>query len=79
MIILMVVLAFALFAYVPLALVITQRRRPVKMRPVNEVLSEAFAQGQITRERFEGLMDEVHASMPTLDAPYPKVKDHIYS
>lgn len=72
---LIVVASCALLAYVPLVLVIIHRQRPARKRPVNEVLSEAVGQGRLSMEDFETMIDEVHSSMSTLDAPYPMVQD----
>lgn len=70
-----VVACCAVFAYVPLTLVVVHRKQPERRRPVDQVLSEAVAEGRLSMERFERMMDEVHHSMPTLDAPYPLVRD----
>lgn len=75
--ILIIVVVCVVLAYIPLTLVMVHSRGVLisNKRPVNEVFADAYAEGQITQERFETLMDEVHASMPTKDAPYPLVHD----
>lgn len=75
--VLAVIASFAMFGYVPVILVVfyTIRHPEPKKRPVNDVLSDAVAEGRLTMEGFETMMDEVHRSMPTLDAPYPMVRD----
>lgn len=70
-------LVLVVAAYIPLVLVILRRDRIrlARRRPVNEVLADAVAHGRISEERFGEMMDEVHASMPSLDAPYPLVRE----
>jgi uncharacterized membrane protein len=68
----------ALLAYVPLVLVVHHHVRVIaaKRRPIDEILADAYAEGRITAEDHERMLDEVHRRMPTIDAPYPLVKEY---
>jgi uncharacterized membrane protein len=76
-IVLIVIAGCAIFAYVPLVLTVRHRdeRYTQRLRPVDEILKDAFAAGLITERRLEEALDEVHAAMPTIDMPYPKVRE----
>lgn len=67
----------AILAYVPVVLTVVRRDRILiaRRRPINEILADAVAQGRMTYEEFSERMDEVHRAMPTLDMPYPRVRE----
>jgi uncharacterized membrane protein len=64
-------------AYIPLVLLIHRADRLItsRRRPINEILRDAYAAGRISQEELDARMDEVHRAMPSLDAPYPKVRE----
>ena len=68
---------FLAFGYLPLVLVVLHRDKTkvAHRRPANEVLRDALAEGRISQSQFETMIDEIHAAMPSLDAPYPKVRE----
>lgn len=72
-----IVAACAILAYVPLVLVFLHRERVIeaRRRPIDEVLRDAVGEGRLSIEDFQKAMDEIHASMPTLDVPYPRVRE----
>lgn len=71
------IIVFLLVAYVPLVLIINSRDRLITMkrRPINEILRDAYAEGRISQAELDTRMDEVHKAMPSLDAPYPRVRE----
>jgi uncharacterized membrane protein len=72
-----VVAGCAVFAYVPLVLLVRHRDKVTiaRRRPIDVILRDAYAQGRLSREDWEAAIDEVHKAMPTLDAPYPRVRE----
>lgn len=77
---LIIIAGCAVFAWIPMILVVHHHdvTRSERWRPINEILAEAVGQGRLTLERYERMMDEVHQSMPSLDAPYPRVREVEY-